>query len=145
MEGEFEFIKGYENLYKISKSGNIYSCFYKRLMTPQTHEDGYLFVNLIKEGKRKKTYIHRCLALQYIPNPDTLAQIDHIDMNKINNNIDNLRWVSQTDNRRNRPDYIPNMTPEQLEARKERTKERARLWARKNRLEKKAIIGFNII
>ena len=145
MEEEFEFIKGYENLYKISKCGNIYSCFYKRLMTLQTHEDGYLFVNLIKEGKRKKTYIHRCLALQYIHNPDTLAQIDHIDRNKLNNNLDNLRWVSQTDNRRNRPDYIPNMTPEQLEARKERIKERGRLWARKNRLEKKAIIGFNII
>jgi hypothetical protein len=138
---EFEDIKGYEGLYKISKSGDIFSCWYKRNMTPLTKSDGYLYVNLVigkrENQKRHKAHIHRMIALQWIPNPDNLPEVDHIDRNKLNNSIDNLRWVSRQTNRKNQERYINGNTPEALEQRKERTRERGRLWAQKNREKKR--------
>jgi hypothetical protein len=136
-----EFIKGYENLYKINKQGEIYSCGKGIIMKPQETEDGYLYVNLIgfdKEGNKKKIKhrIHRLLALQYIPNPDNKPEIDHIDRNKHNNSLDNLRWVSKIENRNNRPDIIENLTEEQKEERLNKIKQYKKEWAEKDRREK---------
>ena len=49
--------------------------------------------------------LHRILAKHFIPNPDNLPQVDHIDRNPLNNAIENLRWVSASDNTRNRGQY----------------------------------------
>jgi hypothetical protein len=50
-----------------------------------------------------KTYqIHRLLALHYIPNPENLPCVDHKDRNKSNNNLNNLRWVTISENGLNR-------------------------------------------
>ena len=133
---EFEFIKGYENLYKINKNGDIYSCWYKKNMTPLVNKDGYKYVCLKKEGKRSKGFIHRLLGKQYLDNPDNKPEIDHIDRNKDNNSLDNLRWVSRVENRRNRADIIENLTEEQKEERQKKIRERARIWAEKDRRNK---------
>lgn len=138
---EFIFIKGYENLYKINKKGEIYSCHYKKIMTLMEKSDGYLYVDLRLNGIRKKCYIHRLLGLHYIDNPENKPEIDHIDRNKKNNDLSNLRWVTRIENCHNKANHRSQLTPEQLEARKERTRERARLWARKNRLIKKEQIN----
>ena len=53
-------------------------------------------------GLLSNYYYHRILARHFIPNPDNLPQVDHIDRNKTNNSIENLRWVSSSDNNRNR-------------------------------------------
>jgi hypothetical protein len=131
----YDMLIGFENLYKITRGGSIYSCIYRKPMTQLVKDDGYLYVNLSKDGKRSKGYIHRLVAKQYIPNPDNLPEVDHIDRNKTNNNIENLRWVDRTTNARNKSNYKDNLTEEQLEARKERTRERARVWAEKKRRE----------
>jgi hypothetical protein len=107
---EFEFIKGYENLYKISRGGSIYSCHYKKEMKQMTKEDGYKYVHLRKNRKEYKGHIHRLLALQYIPNPDNKPEVDHIDRNKINNSLDNLRWVTRLENCHNKSNYKDNLT-----------------------------------
>ena len=133
---EFEFIKGYENLYKINKNGDIYSCIYRKNMVHLTTGDNYKYVFLCKEGKRTKSRIHRLLALQYLLNPDNLPEVDHIDRDKNNNTLINLRWVTRTENRHNRPDIIMNLTDEQKEERKLKIREYKRLWAQKNRKEK---------
>ena len=59
---------------------------------------GYVRLNL----NRRNYYIHRILARHFIPNPNNLPQVDHIDRDPLNNSIENLRWVSASDNNRNR-------------------------------------------
>ncbi len=102
MDTEFEFIKGYENLYKINRKGEIWSCWYQKVMTHLTKEDRYKYVSLKKDGVRHKGYIHRLLLLQYIENPENKPQIDHIDRNPENNDLSNLRWVTLSEQRDNR-------------------------------------------
>jgi hypothetical protein len=142
---EFEFIKGYENLYKINRNGDIYSCSYKKNMVQQKTEDGYLYVSLVRPSeiidnkvykKKSKSRIHRLLALQFIENPDNHPEVDHIDRNKNNNSLENLRWVTRTENRRNRPDIIENLTEEQLQQRKDKLREYKTIKAREYRLKK---------
>jgi hypothetical protein len=143
-EDELEFIKGYENLYKINRKGQIWSCWFNRFMTPLTNKDGYLFITLKKEKVRKKGFIHRLLALQYLDNPDNLPQIDHIDRNKTNNILSNLRWCSQHTNRQNRCDILANKTPEELKEREDKIREYKKIKAREYRqkhLAKKVFIS----
>jgi hypothetical protein len=127
MEG-YEQLKGYEGLYSISKDGNIFTHHYGKVMTPQINQDGYSFVSLSYSEGRKKCFIHRLIALQWIDNPNRLPQIDHIDRNKKNNIIENLRWCSQHTNRQNRCDWIGNLTPEQIEERIAKNKKYKADW-----------------
>lgn len=55
---------------------------------------GYAVVTINK----KTVYAHRLIASAYIPNPLNKPVIDHIDRNRSNNRIDNLRWVTQREN-----------------------------------------------
>ena len=48
-----------------------------------------------------RKYVHRIVAELFIPNPDNKPEIDHIDTNKINNRVDNLRWVTRKENLNN--------------------------------------------
>ena len=133
---EFEFIKGYENLYKINKNGEVYSCRYNKLKKHLITDDGYYFVSITKNGIKHKGRIHRLLALQYLDNPNELPEVDHIDRNKSNNTLTNLRWVTRVENRNNRADIIINKTDEEQCERLDNIREYKREWAEKNRREK---------
>jgi hypothetical protein len=100
---EFEDLKGYEKLYKINRKGEIWSCYYKRLMKPTlSTSTGYYAIEITKGPQQGiQTHIHRLLAIQFIPNPNNLPLIDHIDRNKINNCLENLRWASHRTNNLN--------------------------------------------
>jgi hypothetical protein len=50
---------------------------------------------------RNKEYLHRLVALMFIPNPYNKPQIDHIDTNSLNNHVSNLRWTTQKENMNN--------------------------------------------
>jgi hypothetical protein len=56
---------------------------------------------LCKDGKRFTKLVHRLVGKAFITNPDNLPQIDHIDRNKLNNCVTNLRWVSRSTNMKN--------------------------------------------
>ena len=130
---EFENIIGYENLYKINRQGDIWSCSSRKVITPSL-QNGYLCVGLTKEGKRHKCYIARLLGLQYIPNPTNSPTIDHIDRNRTNNCLTNLRWATMTEQANNKTTNIALLTEEEQVQRIEDIKEYKTTWARHNRL-----------
>lgn len=103
-------IKGYEGLYKISNYGNVKSLErYKKNhskmakveekdMKPYLNNNGYLYVNLNKNGICKHIYIHRLLMEAFVPNPNNYSCINHRDGNKLNNSLTNLEWCSYSYN-----------------------------------------------
>tara|TARA_R110002020_G_scaffold173645_1_gene364560 strand:+ start:2822 stop:3256 length:435 start_codon:yes stop_codon:yes gene_type:complete len=95
-----ETIKGYDN-YEIDCWGNVWSKKYNKFLKPRLRND-YLAVVLCIEGKLYNFYIHRLLALQFIDNPNNLPCVDHIDRDTQNNSLDNLRWVTYSQNSRNK-------------------------------------------
>ena len=87
--------------YLINKKGEIFSEFKGEGMKPALRS-GYHFVVIMTDtGKRVNKMIHRLMAETFLPNPDNLPEIDHIDGNALNNNLDNLRWVTKKENQNN--------------------------------------------
>ena len=74
----------------------------KRVVTESVMRNGYIAVKLNKQDGRVTRYKHRLIAEQFIPNPNNLPEVDHIDRDKLNNSLNNLRWVSRSDNCKNR-------------------------------------------
>lgn len=97
---EFYNLKDYENEYQINKNGEIKSKKKNIIMKPSNNK-GYLRIGLIKNGKQLKYYIHRLLAIQFIDNPNNYDFVDHIDINSLNNDLENLRWINKSGNCRN--------------------------------------------
>ena len=92
-------IPGYEGLYQASTSGEIKSLFrYNKILKQTVGKNGYKAVELFKNKKGKRFSVHRLIALTFIPNPYNKPQINHIDENKVNNNIENLEWVTAEEN-----------------------------------------------
>jgi hypothetical protein len=102
MELELVDIIGFEGLYKINRQGDIFGVKRQKFLKHTLNQKGYYKVELCKEGKGFMFQVHRLLCLQFLPNPDNLIQVDHIDRNKQNNSLDNLRWISHRGNCCNR-------------------------------------------
>jgi hypothetical protein len=99
---EYRVIKDFEN-YSVSNFGNVKSNVTNKIIKQGKQNSGYFFVILYKGPKLKENKtIHRLVAEAFIPNPKTTNCVDHINNNKLNNNVSNLRWVSSTENNMNR-------------------------------------------
>ena len=85
-------IKNYEGLYAVTSCGKVWSYMSQKFLEPSADKNGYLKVNLSKNGKAKNFRVHRLVAEAYIPNPDNLPMINHKDENKTNNCLQNLEW-----------------------------------------------------
>lgn len=113
---EWKNIKGYEKYYKVSNYGEVKrkrKVVYAEidgeiqpsyvapelLMTPFDNGNGYLMVSLVgDDSSRKNFYVHRLVADAFLSNPDNLPQVDHIDYDRKNNRVSNLRWVTTSEN-----------------------------------------------
>ena len=87
-------IVGYEGLYQVSDKGSVKSIGYgkERILSPGKLQNGYLRVNLCKNGEKKNLLVHRLVAQAFIPNPDNLPEVNHKDEDKENNSVQNLEW-----------------------------------------------------
>lgn len=103
MEEIWKDIPGYEGYYQVSNIGRVRSLDrVKRdgikmkgvIRKPHIDACGYHLVALIKDCKVKNTGIHRLVAMAFIPNPDNLPQVNHIDEVRSHNSVDNLEWCS---------------------------------------------------
>ena len=85
--------------YKIDTEGNVYSKRTGLSMSCIVVKDGVKKVKLTNtDGKKKVMAVHRLVALIYIPNTENKPQVDHIDGNKHNNSVTNLRWCTNAEN-----------------------------------------------
>lgn len=65
---------------------------------------GYEYVPVYRPtAGRSCMQVHRLVAIAFLPNPEGFAEVDHIDRNKANNNVSNLRWCSRQTNNLNKP------------------------------------------
>lgn len=92
-------IEGYEGLYQVSNQGNVLSLNYankgySKQLTPKCNNRGRLWVELVKQKKKKPMLIHRLVATAFIPNPNNYPQINHKDENPKNNEASNLEWCN---------------------------------------------------
>lgn len=89
-------IEGFPN-YEIWEDGTIFSFYKMRKLKPfRLHL--YWGVGLHRKKKKASTYIHRLLAQHFIPNPNNLPEVNHLDGEKLNNRLENLEWVSHLKN-----------------------------------------------
>lgn len=94
-------IKGYEDYY-ISKNGRIYSTLTNKELKFDRSCHGYCKVKLMDRrlGRYVNLQVHRLVAIQFIPNPRNLPEVNHKDGNKSNNSIYNLEWCTSEYNHR---------------------------------------------
>jgi hypothetical protein len=102
-------IEGYEGYYQVSNLGRVKSLRRKtksgnggfkyireRILRPGNGE--YLTTPLVKNGVQKTHYVHRLVAIAFIPNPENKMDVNHKDFNKKNNNVGNLEWTTRKEN-----------------------------------------------
>lgn len=83
--------------YRVSKDGRVYSEWRKKLLNYKPR-GGYIKITLCGNNKKLNTGVHRLVAEAYIPNPDKLPLVNHIDGNKSNNKVENLEWTTYKGN-----------------------------------------------
>ena len=109
---EWKDIKDYEGLYQVSNLGNVKALdrvikdstrertqhIKSHILKPTDNGRGYQIVSLNKNGRKNK-YVHRLVAEAFIDNPENKKEVNHKDLNKKNNCVDNLEWINQKENK----------------------------------------------
>ena len=108
---EFKDIPGYEGYYQCNRLGQVRSL--DRFVTHKNGKPyfvkgknlkeinasfGYLTVHISKDSKHTHLFIHKLVAMTFIPNPENKSEVNHMDCNKKNNRITNLEWVTPREN-----------------------------------------------
>lgn len=107
-------IKDYEGLYQVSNLGNVRSLDREvkdttknriqhikgKILKLTDNGKGYKLVFLNKDRNRENKYVHRLVAETFIPNPNNLKEVNHKNLNKNDNSVHNLEWITSIDNKR---------------------------------------------
>lgn len=89
-------------LYEVSDHGRIRNVKTGHLLSPRPNWLGYIVIGLRDQARQrsKEMRVHRAVALAFIPNPDNLKDVNHKDLDKANNHVSNLEWLSHRDNQK---------------------------------------------
>jgi len=101
MEYRCERIIGFEN-YTIDTNGVVKNRYNRPIKS--FNNGKYIEYKLYKDGEKLKAshlLLHRLLGIQFVPNPENKPTIDHIDQNKLNNDLSNLRWATHIEQHAN--------------------------------------------
>lgn len=98
----------YAKLYEVSNFGRVRSWAKlgnakvppsePRILKPHKGKHYYSVIMCAENGKRNRQYVHRLVALTFLPNNANLPQVNHKDGNKLNNNVNNLEWCTHKEN-----------------------------------------------
>lgn len=93
-------IPNWGDRYEVSNHGEIRSNYRNQnsILMPYDNRYGYLLVTLCGQGMSKKLFVHRLVAEVFLPNPNNLPQVNHKNGNKSDNRVENLEWLSRSDN-----------------------------------------------
>lgn len=103
-------VVGYEGLYEVSNFGRIKGMEKIRtakggsyirneqIIIQSIHHNGYKVIGMTKNGKRKSFESHRIIAMSFLPNPDNKAEVNHINLDRGDNSLENLEWTSRREN-----------------------------------------------
>jgi hypothetical protein len=110
---EWRPVPGYEGLYSISSLGNVRSeerriahgsssrTVKERILCQNRTTNNYLSLRLWRDGEFRVVRVHQLVAEAFIDKPRSGLMVDHIDRNRCNNTVDNLRWVTKAQNMKN--------------------------------------------
>ena len=86
--------------YYVNDNGSIYSAISNKTLSDQVDKDGYAKVQLMSQDDKGHRYsVHRLVLENFMPVPNMhLLQVNHKDGNKLNNRLDNLEWVTASEN-----------------------------------------------
>lgn len=104
-------VAGYEGIYDVSDTGLVRSVdryidlpgekrrrIRGKQLSPKSSKDGYLFVGLSKGGFVQTCYVHRLVAKAFVPNPNALPEVNHLNGIKTDNCATNLEWCTHREN-----------------------------------------------
>jgi len=102
MEYQIKDIPCFEGRYQATSTGEIFSLLSNKFL--KLGDDTYNYATCSLNDKTYK--VHRIIASTFLENPNNLQQVDHIDRNRKNNNVNNLRYVSQSENQLNKSPFV---------------------------------------
>ena len=99
--GNFKNIEGYPD-YAVSDQGFVLSKNKMRILKGCVDSVGYPCLNIYLDQVRRHVRVHTLVAEAFLDNPNACKYVDHVDGDKTNNNVENLRWCSNAENTKNR-------------------------------------------
>jgi len=76
-----------------------------QVLKPFVSNNGYMMVHIRIDGKQTNKYVHRLVAQAFLPNPDNLPQVNHLDCDRTNNNVENLEFCDNYYNQKYREEF----------------------------------------